>query len=114
MKVMPAWSTKAHEVFAVSKHPSFTDGETKLDNMTFSVLDDQVLEEVKASECTILDPRIDDFVLLPPNFASGLVIMWRPLAEAGIWIALREHDPVALQRFARLRVERMPTDRERQ
>lgn len=107
MEVVPAWSRHPCAVFAISVHSALGRDFAYGDNLTFSVLDGEALDEVKARECEVTDPSLDGFVLMPRDFSQGVVLMWRPLAEAGIWAALREYDPKAILHFARLRQEFM-------
>ncbi len=76
------------------------------DRTSFSVLEDGNLTDVYENDCQVLDSDLDEFCLMPKEFDGRfLVLMWKPLAESGIWRDLREFDRSAIKRFEDLRVE---------
>lgn len=103
MRALPAWSKDPLLVFAISFHDTRFHEAPKSENLTLPVVDGDVLEEVKYGQCQVVEPTITDFALMPDAFSPGLALMWRPLAEAGIWAALRDHEPAAIEQFAKPR-----------
>jgi hypothetical protein len=55
-------------------------------------------------ECSILDREVSNFVLMPDTWDGGRSygLMWKPLAESGLWDDVIEHDPKALTKLEKL------------
>ena len=111
MKIKVPWSPDPLQVYAIfwSRHSK---GNVALEYKTLlTIFDGGSLTDVYEHECSILSYDLDDFCLLPISFDDRiLALMWKPLAEAGIWQDLREFDGVAIKRFRDIRVEYGHTD----
>ncbi|MDP5309299.1 hypothetical protein, partial [Paracoccus spongiarum] len=104
MKIIVPWSSEPLQVYAIawSRFPHEAD---ILGNRTiFSVADGGGLAEVYEHECEISSSDLNEFCIMPREFdARYLVLMWKPLADCGIWKDLREFDKPALKRFSEMR-----------
>lgn len=106
MKVSVPWSPFTHQVYAITWLRHGQENSMLEYNTSFSIFEDGGLSDIYEHDCHILEAELDDFCLMPKSFDDRFfVLMWRPLAEAGIWSDLREFDKSAMSRFENLRTE---------
>jgi hypothetical protein len=108
MKVIVPWSSTPVPVLAII-WSSFGHGHGVLKDRTMLTVpvDDNYsgLQDVYEHEVTVASPDVTDFVFLGSKSGFDpmvLALMWRPLAESGLWIDLNECDAKAVAAFKKL------------
>jgi hypothetical protein len=111
MKIRAPWSPDLLQVYAISWSRHNKEYSVLEDRTSFSVLEGDNLTDIYEHECSISSYDLDEFCLMPKSFDDRfLVLMWKPLAESGIWQDLREFDKAAMKRFGDIRLEYGHTD----
>lgn len=67
-------------------------------DVQFEVFNGKFIEGVREGDCVIVDPCISDFIFINKKLDDGVVaFMWKPIADTGLWTAMRDFDPSALK-----------------
>lgn len=107
MKIKVSRLAEPVQVYAISwlRYPLDLEDKRLPVIYTFFDYEDDCLRDVYEGECGVVDGEIDDFLVVPIDYEGApLIFMWRPLAEAGIWVDLREFYPEAVSKFRELRL----------